>query len=407
MTGPGSARVIRAGFIPLIDAAILIVANARGFAADENIDLQLVREMSWANIRDKTAVGHFDVAHMLAPMPIAANLGLDPIGVPMIAPMALGLNGNTITISNSMWDKLLKIGTFIPGDPASFAHAMAQYLKGDTTGKLANRNRPVFAVVHPVSAHRYELAYLLAYAGITLGEDIELVVLPPTLMADALASGRIAGFCAGEPWGSLAQLRGHGQIAATKAAVWRSSPEKVLGVRAEWADQNNDLLIAFIRSLYRAAAWCGNPDNRHELAVLIAREEFLDQKPDLLFSALGGDTSEPSGLNEFIFSSRAATFPWISHALWFYSQMVRWGQARHATENAKIAAGTFRPDLYRAALAETSEPIPAASSKVEGALASPAAFGATRGHVQLGPDGFFDGKVFDPDDIEGYLRSFG
>ncbi|MGE3247448.1 MAG: ABC transporter substrate-binding protein, partial [Beijerinckiaceae bacterium] len=141
------ALTINAGFIPLIDAAVPLAAAQRGFAESEGIHLALNRESSWANIRDKTAVGHFDLAHMLAPMPIATNLGLDPLPSRLIVPMALGLNGNTIVVSNDLHRQMAATGSFTPGDPVTFAQAL---------GRVVRRQdrRPVFAVVHPVSAHR-------------------------------------------------------------------------------------------------------------------------------------------------------------------------------------------------------------------------------------------------------------
>jgi two-component system, oxyanion-binding sensor len=101
---------ITAGFLPLLDSLLLVIAREKGFAADEGVELVLVRETSWANIRDRTAVGHFDVAHMLAPMPIAASLGLTPIATPVIAPMALGLGGNAVTVSTALWANMIAAG---------------------------------------------------------------------------------------------------------------------------------------------------------------------------------------------------------------------------------------------------------------------------------------------------------
>lgn len=391
-----ATRTIDAGFIPLIDAALLVAAGKLGFAEAENLHLKLHRETSWANIRDKTAVGHFDVAHMLAPMPLAANLGLDPLSCRLIVPMALGLNGNTIVVSSALWRQLEAVGGLKPNDPASFAGALANVVKAQSV-------RPVFAVVHSVSAHRYELAYVMACAGLEFGRDIDLVVLPPQLMTDALESGQISGFCAGEPWGSLAQLRGSGRIVATKASIWRTSPEKVLGVRDQWAERDPEVLHALVRALYRAAQWCDEPGNRKELAALLAHPDHLGQPEALLMQALNGETSEPKGLNAFVFASQAATFPWISHALWFYSQMVRWRQTAYSLADEAIVRRTIRPDIYRAALAPLNAILPGASSKVEGALAAPTPVGAINGQLMLGPDGFFDGRIFDPDRIETYL----
>ena len=103
----GELTPLRAGFIPLIDAAALIVAADRGFAAEEGVKLELVREVSWANMRDRLMLGQFDAAHMLAPLAIAATLGRDYAKVEMIAPLALGLNGNAVVVSNDLHAAIL------------------------------------------------------------------------------------------------------------------------------------------------------------------------------------------------------------------------------------------------------------------------------------------------------------
>ena len=109
---PASGRVeeIRAGFLPLVDCAPLVVASALGFAEEEGLKLTLAREASWATLRDRIAVRHLDAAHMLAPMPIAANLGLTPLAAPLIAPLALGFGGNTVTVSRHLWQQLADRG---------------------------------------------------------------------------------------------------------------------------------------------------------------------------------------------------------------------------------------------------------------------------------------------------------
>src|SRR5437867_1675557 len=122
---------ITAGFLPLLDSLLLVIAREKGFAAALGIDLALVRETSWANIRDRTAVGHFDVAHMLGPMPIAANLGLSPIAVPLVAPMTLGLGGNAITVSSALWRRMLDAGA--PGnlDPRPAGEALRKVVAAE------------------------------------------------------------------------------------------------------------------------------------------------------------------------------------------------------------------------------------------------------------------------------------
>lgn len=391
---------VTAGFLPLLDSLILIVGKEKGFAEAEGVDLTLMRETSWANIRDRIAVGHFDVAHMLAPMPIAAALGLTPISVPLIAPMSLGLGGNAVTVSAALWEHL---GSPTSLDARSVGTALATYVR-ESKPKLR------FGVVHPYSGHNYELRYWLAGSGIHPDHDVEIVVLPPPLLPDALKSGAIDGYCVGEPWNSVGVDSGAGRLATVKAAIWQSSPEKVLGTTEGWAAHNPDLLAALLRGLYRAAEWCGQTDNHAEAAEILSRPNYLGVSAELLERGLSGRlhvAPEVDVLVEdfLIPHDRAATFPWASHALWFYSQMVRWGHVPHSTANARRAEASYRPDLYRSAIAPLGVPVPSANSKVEGALRRPTPVGVTRGTMHLGPDGFFDGRVFDPTDLDDYIDS--
>ncbi|AWC23215.1 Nitrate transport protein NrtA precursor [Aminobacter sp. MSH1] len=398
---------ISAGFLPLLDSALLVAAREKGFAAAEGIALTLVRETSWANIRDRLAVGHFQVAHMLAPMPIACNLGLTPLAATTVVPMALGLGGNAVTVSNALWHDMIGHGASADLSPRAAGDA----LRGVVADRVRAGAAPLrFAVVHPHSGHNYELRYWLAACGIDPDRDIEIVILPPPLMADALGSGSLDGFCAGEPWNTAAVMLGHGRIATVKAKIWRSSPEKVLGADARWAEANSDALAALLRAIHHAAQWCASPANHAELAGIMAAPAYVGRPADWMSPALSGQlrTSADSSVEVddfFMPQARAATFPWKSHALWFYSQMVRWGQAGHSTENAAIARDTYRPDLYRAALKPLGAALPGANAKVEGALPTPTPVGSAGASLVLGPDGFFDGGLFDPDDLDGYIAA--
>ncbi len=399
-----SKYAITAGFLPLTDSALLVAAKVKGFTANENLDLTLVRETSWANIRDRIAVGQFEVAHMLSPMPIASNLGLTPLPLPLIAPMALGLGGNAITVSQALWGAMVDHGAKPNLDPQANGLALQKLISG-----RASHKKLQFAVVHPFSGHSYELRYWLAASGINPSSDIEITVVPPSMMADALKTGRIDGYCAGEPWNSMGVAHSSAHLATVKAAIWKSSPEKVLGVQAEWADANPDVLDALLRALHKASIWCADKNNFHELATIMSRPEWINVAPELILRGLTGQLQTGTGTLEvsdfFLTHDRAATFPWQSHALWFYSQMVRWGHAEHSVKNAKIAESSYRPDIYRRALRPTGGILPGANSKVEGALNKATAAGALQGTLVLGPDGFFDGQIFDPLKLDAYLAS--
>lgn len=397
------SHAITAGFVPLLDSALLVVAKEKGFAAAQSIDLTLVRERSWASIRDRLAVRHFDVAHILGPMPIACNLGLSAPAPKMIVPMALGLGGNAVTVSAALWQAMAGEGARDDLDARANGLALRR--------AIANRKgEPLrFGVVHPYSGHNYELRYWLAASGIDPDRDIEIVVLPPPDMGDALAQGLIDGYCAGEPWNTFGVLNRGGHLATVKAAIWRSSPEKVLGTNARWAETHPEALAALLVALHQASVWCGKLENHEELARLLAQPDYVGRDPALLLPALSGKLPVGGGVVQnigdfFVPNAKAATFPWKSHALWFYTQMVRWRQIDHTAEHQQVAAETYRPDIYRAALKTLGLAMPSASSKVEGALAVETPVGSS-GALTLGPDGFFDGGRFDPDDIDAYIQA--
>ena len=401
-----SGRIeITAGFLPLLDSALLVAAAAQGFAEAEGVDLTLVRETSWAALRDRLAAGHLQVAHMLAPLAIAGNLGLHPLPAPTVVPMALGLGGNAVTVGEELWAAMLAHGARPDLDARRNGGALAAVVAARREQGLP---RLRFAVVHPYSAHNYELRYWLAACGVAPDADVDVQVVRPPRMAATLAAGEIDGYCVGEPWNTAAVMRRGGRIATVKAAIWRSSPEKVLAVAADFASTRPEAVAALLRALYRAAEWCGQPANHATLAELLARSDHVGVPADWLLPALdgriplgGGETADVGDF--FIPFAKAATFPWKSHALWFYSQMVRWGQTSHDAASAAVAAEIYRPDIYRRVLGPLGAALPGANAKVEGALTLATPVGARGGRLTLGPDGFFDGGIFDPDQLDAYI----
>ncbi|MES0171725.1 CmpA/NrtA family ABC transporter substrate-binding protein [Mesorhizobium sp. M0006] len=396
---------ITAGFMPLFDSAVLVAAGELGFAAREGIDLTLHRETSWANIRDRIAIGHFHLAHMLGPMPLACNLGLTPLASETIVPFSLGLGGNCVTISNAVWEGMAAHGAIPDLEPARAGAALRAFIRERAR---AGGDPLRFAVVHPHSGHNYELRYWLAGCGIDPEREIEIVIVPPPFMADALAAGRTDGYCVGEPWNSASVAAGTGHIVIVKALLWRNSPEKVIGVRKAWSQESPVPLAALLRALHHSARWCQDPGNRAELAGVMAQAGFLGLPPAVQMPILTGHLELGGGAeldvdDFFLPFDKAANFPWKSHALWFYTQMVRWGHVEHTPENLVIARDCYRPDLYRSALKPLGVALPGANAKVEGALKVATAVGATGAGLVLGPDGFFDGQTFDPDEIDGYI----
>jgi len=353
---------IRAGFIPLVDCAVLAVAREKGFAEAHGIDLQLFKEVSWANIRDRVNVGQFDVAHMLAGMPIAANMGIGHIKVPMIAPMALGVGGNAITLSHALYDALAQSGLNL-NDPLASGRALRAAVERHRADDLEPLT---FGMVFPFSNHNYQLRYWMAASGIDPDLDVRLVVIPPPFMVQSLQAGQIDGFCVGEPWNSLAVDQGVGKILLSGSLVWPDGPEKVLGLQKTWAENNPDVLMALLRALDQAAHWADDPANHETLAKILSRAEYLDVSERLTLSTLKGDL-------------RFRTAASCEHALWLYTQMVRWGQTPLSSATERVACETYRPDLLAAALGVSPAKAP------------------DRFPTPLG------GADFDPKDVAGYL----
>ncbi len=396
---------IRIAFLGLTDAAVLVAAREKGFAQNEGIALDLLRDTSWATLRDRLVYGQVQAAHMLAPLAVAVTLGLSQQPCALAAPYKLNVNGNLLVMAPAFAAALEPDSAVRLADPLATAHDFAAAIG-------LHHRKPVIGVVHRFSSHALVLRYFLASAGIDPDRDVVLRVLPPSLMVEAMRAGEIDGFTAGEPWGSAAIDAGLAEAVAVGERLWQRGVEKVLTFRADWMEANAETVEALLRAMAAAALWCDDPANRDELAALLAREAYVDQPAALIARALAGrivarQGEAPLDLPDFLLFAREATpFPWRSQALWIYSQFLRWGMVKPDGDSMARAAAVFRPDIYRRALAASDTPMPGASMKVEGAIAAPLAIGAPKGAITLGPDRFFDGRVFDPDRIDAYLAGF-
>ena len=395
----------RIGFMPLVDAALPILAHEHGFAAAEGITIEPVRTLTWATVLDRLLYGHTDAAHLIAPLAIATTLGRGRPAAALSVPFVLGLNGNAVTFSTALAAAAgLDEGL---GDPL----VLGESLRRVAVDRTAAGRRLRFGVVHRYSSHSYMLRYWLAGVGIRPDTDVEIVVTSPPFAADALAAGDVDAICVGEPWNSIAVDRGVGWIALVTAQIWRRGVEKVLALRTPVMEERRDEVAALIRALHAAAAHFVDPAAARENAAILARPEYCDAPVETVMRAITdrirlSPGAAPIHYPDFMFQYReAANFPWRSQAAWLYSQMIRWDRTPFSAAEAETAQDVFRPDVYREALAGSAATLPSSSSKLEGAITDALGVGAAQGRLILGSDTFFDRRAFDPEDIPGYLAS--
>lgn len=377
---------LRIGFIPLVDASALIIAVDKGFAAAEGLDVTLVREVSWSNVRDKLNIGMFDAAHLLAPVAIASSLGLGHVKVPIVAPFNLGLNGNAITVSPALHAAIMSEIDGDALDPMVTALALARVV---AKRRKSGADPLTFGMTFPFSTHNYQLRFWMAAGGVDPDEDVHLVVLPPPYMVDSLANGQVDAFCVGAPWNSIAVDLGIGHILHFVSDILVRAAEKVLAVRQNWSEKNPQVVAALTRAAAKAADFIERPENRAEAAQILARSDRIGVDAEVIQRTLDGrlkvspDGTRRESSRYLLVGREGAGRPDPAQAAWLYAQMVRWGQTAMRPEALRTAMGVFRPDLYDAAMGPS-----AAASDASGAI------------------GAFVGPAFDPDDIAGHLAAF-
>lgn len=360
------------GFLPLTDAAVLVAAQERGIFEKYGLNVALQREISWANIRDRVAFGELDAAQMLAPMPLAATLGIDGLGIPMQTAFSMGLNGSAITLSAALNAEINGAGEDSTATPVR-ADGLQRLIAAQPQRRL------VFAYVFPFSQHYYLLRAWLADSGIDPDQDVELRVIPPSQMVAQLAAGQIDGFCAGEPWNQLAVQRGIGQVVITSYEIWNNGPDKVLGVTRRWAEQYPQTHLALVASLLEAAQWLDKPSARRQLAEWLAQADYLNLPLQQLMAPLAGHYQyalpEPARyLPDFnVFFRYAATVPWPSFGRFFIDQMQRAGQLATdvVAEHWLHPETVYRMDIYRTVAAACGIAFPQTDEKPEGRHAAP------------------------------------
>jgi len=405
---------LKLGFIKLTDCAPLVIAKERNYFEDEGLYVTLEAQANWKILLDRVIGGELDGAHMLAGQPLGATIGIGT-KANVVTACSLDLNGNAITVATDVWAAMQQADASLKGAaPARPVKATA--LKPLVTERR-DRGEPLrFGMVFPLSTHNYELRYWLAAGGIAPGfytggdttgttdADVLLSVTPPPQMPATLAQGTIQGYCVGEPWNQQAVIKGIGVPVVTDYEIWRNNPEKVFGVTGGWNDQHPNTHVAVVKALIRAGQWLdASLDNRREACRILARPEYVGADYEVIANSMTGTFEYAKGdvraLPDFnVFFRYHATYPYYSDAVWYLTQMRRWGQLPEAHPDAwyaETARAVYKPDVYRAA----------AAALIEQGRLTAADLPQTDGYRP--PDAnFIDGVTYDGHQPNAYLASF-
>jgi nitrate/nitrite transport system substrate-binding protein len=362
---------LRLGFIKLTDMVPLAIAYEKRYFEDEGLFVTLEPQANWKVLLDRVIDGQLDGAHMLAGQPLAATIGFGT-KADVITAFSMDLNGNATTVSNEVW-KLMQPG--IARDPQGKpVHPIKATALKPVVDKFKAEGKPFrMAMVFPVSTHNYELRYWLAAGGLHPGlysptdvsgqikADVQISVTPPPQMPATLEAGTINGYSVGEPWNQQAIFRGIGVPVITDYEIWKNNPEKVFGVTKAWADKYPNTHLAVLKALIRAGMWldAGNGANRKEAAQIISRSQYVGADYEVIANSMTGTFEYAKGdkraLPDFnVFFRYNATYPYYSDAVWYLTQMRRWGQIPEAKVDQwyhDVAKQVYRPDIYMQAAA--------------------------------------------------------
>ena len=364
---------LKFGFIKLTDMAPIAVAYEKGYFEDEGLYVTVEAQANWKVLLDGVIDGKLDGAHMLAGQPLAATIGFGT-KADIVTPFSMDLNGNGITVSNEIWEMMKE---YVPMENGKPVHPIkADYLK-PVVEKLRAEGKPFkMGMVFPVSTHNYELRYWLAAGGIHPGyyaphkgdtsglinAEALLSVTPPPQMPATLEAGTIYGYCVGEPWNQQAVFKGIGVPVITDYEIWKNNPEKVFGMTKEFTEKYPNTTIHIVKALLRAAKWLdeNNNANRPEAVKILSRPEYVGADYDVIANSMTGtfeyekgDKREVPDFN--VFFRHNATYPYYSDAVWYLTQMRRWGQISEKKADDwyfDVAKKVYRPDIYAIAAKE-------------------------------------------------------
>ncbi len=378
----------RLGYIALTDAAPLVIAKEKGLFAKHGVpDMDIAKQASWGAMRDNIALGTkangIDGGHILRPkthLYATGKVMQNNQPLPMYTLLNLNEDCQAISVSNEFAD--LKVGV----DAKPLKEAFAKK-------KAAGKDVKV-AMTFPGGTHDLWIRYWLAAGGIDPDKDVSLIVVPPPQMVANMKVGTMDAFCVGEPWNEQLVNQNIGFTALTTGEFWFKHPEKILGMRADWVDQNPLTTRAILMAVMEAQQWCEKTENKQEMAEIIGRRQWFNVPVADIIGRIKGDINYGHGrtakgtnlLMKFWGEKGEASYPWKSLDTWFVTENIRWGKFEPTTDIKALVDKTNRSDLWIDA------------AKTLGLSGFPT--GADRG-----PEKFFDGKVFNAADPAAYLKS--
>jgi len=411
---------LKFGFIKLTDMAPIAIAYEKGYFEDEGLYVTIEAQANWKVLLDGVIDGRLDGAHMLAGQPIAATIGYGT-KADIVTPFSMDLNGNAITVSNKIWKQMKPhIPKMADGRPV---HPIKADALKPVVDSYLDKGKPFkMGMVFPVSTHNYELRYWLAAGGIhpgfyaphkgdtagTIDAQALLSVTPPPQMPATMEAGTIYGYCVGEPWNQQAVFKGIGVPVVTDYEIWKDNPEKVFGLAKSFTEKYPNTTLRLTRALIRAAKWLDddNNANRPEAVKILSQSNYVGADYNVIANSMTGtfeyEKGDKRAVPDFnVFFRYNATYPYYSDAIWYLTQMRRWGQiSEHKPDSwyKDVAAKVYRPDIY----------IAAAKSLIKDKLISANEFPdfATETGFKAPQTHFIDNLVYDGTKPNAYINQF-
>lgn len=420
-TGAPEKTNLKFGFIKLTDMVPLAVAYENGYFDDEGLSVELEAQANWKVVLDRVITGELDGSHMLAGQPIGSTIGFGT-NAHIVTAFVMDLNGNGLTVANDVWKQMKK------NIPVDADGKLIHPIKADALKPIIKKTKDAgqtfpMGMVFPVSTHNYEIRYWLAAAGIhpgfyaphkgditgQLNADVLLSVTPPPQMPATLEAGTIKGYMVGEPWNQQAVFRGIGVPVVTNRDIHTNFTEKVFGVTKAWADKNPNTHIHVVKALIRAAKWLDEENNKNRTAAakMISASHYVGADYKVIANSMTGkfeyDRGDLRSEPDFnVFFRYNANYPYYSDAIWYLTQMRRWGQIPEAKPDnwyMDTAKKVFLPDVYRQAVKDLID------EKKMTAADFPE-LDKTDGMRKPSDTQFIDGKVFDATKPNDYLKQF-